>query len=192
MNITKVLVSYGDEENRKKLESYIEEKTGRKIDLGPVGYNGEATLQTMDVFFERISRTNITCAAYYPGKHFENVDEFIKWHSRLCDMQYFKAFKEVNDPNDVIALYYDDAKKESYYVCFRMFDKSDIEKFLIASDGKAIPISIKKDRAYWVMTSNSNFSILVFRKYDNEKRSFGSISPDYEDRMAFEYISSLI
>ena len=31
MNITKVLVPYGDEENRKKLESYIEEKTGRKI-----------------------------------------------------------------------------------------------------------------------------------------------------------------
>ena len=192
MNITKVLVPYGDEENRKKLESYIEEKTGRKIDLGPVSYNGEATLQTMDVFFERISRTNITCAAYYPGKHFENVDEFIKWHSGLYDMRYFTALKEVNNPNDVIALYYDDTKKESYYVCFRMFDKSDIERLLISSDGKAIPISIKKDRAYWVLLSSFNYSILVFRKYDDEKRSFGSISPDYEDMMVFEYISSLL
>ena len=192
MNITKVLVPYEDEENRKKLESYIEEKTGRKIDLGPVGYDGKLTLQTMDIFFEEISRTNITCAAYCPGIRFKSVDEFIKWHSSLYKMRYFKALKEVNDPNDVIALYFDDAKKESYYACFRMFDKRDIERFLIASDGKAIPISIKKDRAYWVLTSSYNYSILVFRKYDDEKRSFGSISPDYEDQMAFEYISSLI
>lgn len=192
MNITNVLVPYGDEENRKKLESYIEEKTGRKIDLGPIGYDGELTLQTMDVFFERISRTNITCVAYYPGKRFESVDEFIKWHSRLYDMRYFTALKEVNNPNDIIALYYDDIKKESYYVCFRMFDKSDIERFLIASEGKAIPISLKKDRAYWVLISSYNYSILVFRKHDDEKKSYGSISPDYEDRMAFEYINSLI
>ena len=192
MKIIKVLIPYENEEDKKKLESYIEEKLGRKIDLGPIGYNGTLTLQTTDVFFDKISRTNITCAAYYPGKHFENVDEFIKWHKRLYDMRYFDALKKLNDSNDLIALYYDDIKKESYYICFRMFDKNDINKYLGSSDGKAIPLSLKKDRAYWILTSNSNNSIIVFRKYSDESKPFGSISSDYEDCIAFEYISSLI
>ena len=80
MEIKRVLVPYSKVEDRTKLENYIEKKTGRKVDLGPIGYGGDLTLQTMDVDLSNIGRTNITCARYFPGRHFGSVDEFIEWH----------------------------------------------------------------------------------------------------------------
>ena len=86
MIVKRVLVPYSDEENRKKLEDYIEEATGKRVDLGPIRYGGQLTLQTMSVDFSEIGTTSITCAPYYPGKHFKNVDEFIEWHKSVSTM----------------------------------------------------------------------------------------------------------
>ena len=82
VKIKRVLVPYSNEEDKKKLEDYIREVTGKNVDLGPIGYGGELTLQTMNTDFSSITRTNITCVPHYPGKHFKNVDEFIEWHRK--------------------------------------------------------------------------------------------------------------
>ena len=74
------LVSYSKEEDKKKMEDYIFEVTGNIVDLGPIGYNGELTINIFSHDLTRISRINITCAPYFPGKRFRNVDEFINWH----------------------------------------------------------------------------------------------------------------
>ena len=82
VEIKRVLVPYSSEENKKKLEDYIREVTGKSVDLGPISYGGKLTLQTMNVDLSNISSTNITCAPYFPGRHFEDVDEFIEWHRK--------------------------------------------------------------------------------------------------------------
>ena len=88
VEIKRALVPYSSEEDKKKLEDYIIEVTGKMVDLGPISYGGKLTLQTMNVDFSNISKTTITCAHSCPGKHFKNVDEFIEWHR--------KEYKEIS------------------------------------------------------------------------------------------------
>ena len=78
-----MLVSYGTEENQKKLEDYISEVTGHPVNLGPLGYDGAGTILIISYDLKKINRTNVTGAVWYPGRKFRRVDEFIEWHKNL-------------------------------------------------------------------------------------------------------------
>lgn len=82
---TDVLVSYSKKESKQKLENYISEFTGRKINLGPIDYDGSLSINNISIDLRTISSVNITGAIHYPGKKFRDVDEFIEWHKK-----YFK------------------------------------------------------------------------------------------------------
>ena len=190
MKIERVLVPYHSEEEKKRLEDYLLEKTGRKTDLGPIQYGGKLTLQTIDIDLTKIGSTNITCAPYFPGLHFKNVNEFIEWHSRISDMHYPEAVKEATDPADVIALYYQEEKDEISYICFRMFYQWEIEKYLVSSDGKALPFE-NKGRKYWLLLSKTNGNMIMFTKTDSSNTPFMHISSDLKDLEFFRYLISM-
>ncbi|MBQ6477808.1 MAG: hypothetical protein IJI44_00415 [Erysipelotrichaceae bacterium] len=108
MEIKRVLVPYSKVEDRTKLENYIERMTGRKVELGPIGYGGDLTLQTINVDLSGIGRTNITYAHYFPGKHFRNVDEFIEWHENLQNRETSETPEERRVTADMLNQMIDD------------------------------------------------------------------------------------
>lgn len=94
-----ILVSYSKEENKKKLEDYIFEVTGKTIDLGPIGYNEDLSIKLFSFNLTDVEDCNIICASYFPGKRFEDVDEFIKWHKKTfyadkLSIIFFSKIKE--------------------------------------------------------------------------------------------------
>ena len=101
MRRLRVLVPYSSEYDKVRLQDYISKKTGRQIDLGPIGYGGKLTLQTMDVDLSNIDRCNVTCMGFFPGKHFKNVDEFLEWHDRLDGMGFLTAYSQCGDERDL-------------------------------------------------------------------------------------------
>ena len=190
MIVKKALVPYSNEENKKKLEDYIKGVTGKRIDLGPIHYGGKLTIQTMNVDFSEISTTNITCAPYFPGKHFKNVDEFIEWHKSVSVMDYPEACSQVKDRMDVVALYYEEDKNRISYVCFRMSGKQSIERYLISSDGEAKPFENDRIR-YCVLKSNVNGNMLMFRESRDEEEPFTDIKPYEWDLNFFRHLISV-
>ena len=105
----RVLVPYSSEYDKVRLQDYISKKTRRQIDLGPIGYGGELTLQTMDVDLSNIDRCNVTCKGFFPGKHFKNVDEFLEWHDRLDEMGFLSAYSQCRDERDLVTLHYEES-----------------------------------------------------------------------------------
>lgn len=186
----RTLVPYHTDEEKKKLEDYISERTGRNIDLGPIDYGGKLTLQTMDADFTNISSTQITYAGAFPGRHFRNVDEFIKWHSRISDMHYLEALNKVEDPMDVVALFYEETKHEISYICFRVFDRKDIERYLVSSDGNAMPFENKGNK-YWLLLSEVNGNMVMFSKTDRSNIPFTHIRTDLQELEFFKYLISM-
>lgn len=77
---------------------------------------------------------------------------------------YNKIYSNKRNNNSIIALFYDSEKQELSYVCFKMGDKSSIEKYLISSNGKAISYVPKNDCRYWMLNSSVNGSFLLFRQ----------------------------
>ncbi len=189
MKAKKVIVAYSNTEDRKKLEDYIEEAKGRRIDLGPIGYDGKLTIQTMNTDLTNISTTNITCAACFPGMRFGNVDEFIEWHRRIIEMHYLEALRQAKEHGDIIALFYDEEKDSISYICFRMFDKQDIEKYLVSSDGKAISIRNGKT-GYWLLMSNANGNMILFENTGRDDIKFSDIHPGNNHVEFFRYLIS--
>ncbi len=190
MKIKRVLVPYSTEKDKKKLESYIEKKTGRHVDLGDIHYGGKLTLQTMNIDLKHISSTNITCAHAFPGKHFKDVDEFIEWHEWIGKMHYPEAANEALDPLDVIALYYSKDKEDISYVCVTMFDRLSIEKYLVSSDGQALPFE-NNGIGYWLLISNVNGNMFMFRKTGDKDKPFTDIAPNDKDLSFFQYLVSV-
>ncbi len=186
----RTLIPYGTEDEKKRLEDYISEKTGKDVDLGPIGYGGKLTLQTMDADLTNISYTQITYARGFPGKHFGSVDEFIEWHRRISKMRYLEAYSQAEDPDDVIALFYDEAKNAISYVCFRMFDRQDIKKYLGESDGKAMAFENRYSR-YWLLMSSVNGNMLMFEKTGNEDMPYRSIGTEMMALDFFRYLISM-
>ena len=190
MRINKVFVPYGDDEDKKKLEDYIEEKTGERISLGPIGYGGELTIQMLDVFFNKINRINITCAALVSGKHFRSVDEFIKWHKRLDKMGYFEALKKCSDYKDVVALFYNEELDNISYAYFRMGDKNSIENLLGPCSKEALPIKVSDRVTYWLLLGETNNNLLLFGKV-NDNIDYSDISTNEDDIDFFKYLISI-
>ena len=189
MYTQKVLVSYRNETNKKKLEDYITEATNNSTDLGNIGYDGELTINTMNIDLTNISRTNITCAAAFPGVKFTEVDKFIEWHKRINRMGYIDALHNIKGPKDIIALYYDSKCNNITYVCLTMYDKSSIEKYIGSSDGKALAFT-NKNKKYWCLIGNETNSFLLFRQ-DNIK-SYTDISCSDDDISFAKYLFSII
>ena len=190
MYTQKVLVSYRNETNKKKLEDYITEATNNSTDLGNIGYDGELTINTMNIDLTNISRTNITCAAAFPGVKFTEVDKFIEWHKRINRMGYIDALHSVSNSNDIIALYYNSKTDEISYICIAMYDKSSIEKYLGSSCGMAIPFELKNNK-YWILLSNQTKDMIMFRKIDIDKRFFSSVNGSNEELEHFKYSINL-
>ena len=190
-NLKSVLVSYETKEHQKQLEEYIFQKTGRRTDFGRMDYDGDGTILRISLDLTKIEHTNVTGAIWFTGKKFQgNIDEFIRWHSRICAMHYPEAVDKAADPMDVIALFYQEEKDEISYVCFRMFDKQDIERYLVSSDGKALPFE-NRGRKYWLLMSKGSRNMLMFKKTDSSIPSFTHISSDLEDLEFFRYLISL-
>ena len=190
MKKLRTLVPYHTEEEKKRLEDYIFKKTGKRIDLGPIHYGGKLTLQTLDADLSHIDSTNITCAPYFPGPHFRNVDEFIDWHRRISDMHYLEAYNQATDEKDVVALSYDKKADKTSYVCFRMGDRKSIERCLSASKWKARSFK-NKYREYWVLLSTDNGNMLMFDKLKIKGRSFSHISSSNFDYDLFRNLISM-
>jgi hypothetical protein len=190
-NLKSVLVSYGTEEHQKQLENYISHKTGKKVDFGRMDYDGKGTILRISLDLTYIARTNVTAAIWFPGMKFRGeIDEFIKWHSRISDMHYPEAVKEATDPADVIALYYQEEKDEISYICFRMSYQWEIEKYLVSSDGKALPFE-NNGRKYWLLLSEVNGNMIMFTKTDYSNTPFMHVSSDLKDLEFFRYLISM-
>ncbi len=190
-NLESVLVSYGTSEHQKQLENYISQKTGKKVDFGRMDYDGSGTILRISLDLCKIDHMNVTGAIWFPGKKFRGeIDEFIEWHSRIFEMHYPEAVKEAADPTDVIALYHQEEKNEISYVCVRMSDKHDIEKYLVSSDGKAFPFE-NDGRKYWLLSSRINGNMLMFAKTDNSNTQYWHISSDMKDLEFFRYLISV-
>ena len=190
MKVRKVLVSYRNETDKKKLEDYIREVTDNPIDLGDVGYDGALTINTMNIDLTNVNRTNITCAAAYPGPKFAEVDKFIKWHKRISKMGYIEALNNISGPNDIIALYYDSKNDNISYVCLTMYDKSCIEKYIGLSDGKAISFDLNKNK-YWLLISKENNNALLFRNTVKDNISSYSVDCSNKELEDFKYFINL-
>ncbi len=190
-NLNWVLVSYGTTEHQKQLENYISQRTGQKVGFGRMDYDGKGTILRISLDLTEIHRTNVTGAIYFPGKKFRGeIDEFIEWHSRISEMHYPEAVKEATDPADVIALYYQEEKDEISYICFRMFYQWEIEKYLVSSDGKALPFE-NNGRKYWLLLSMVNGNMIMFTKTDSSNTPFMHISSDLKDLEFFRYLISM-
>ena len=190
-NLNYVLVSYGTKERQKQLENYISQRTGRKIDFGRMDYDGKGTILRISLDMTEIYRTNVTGAIWFPGKKFRGeIDEFIKWHTRISDMHFPEAVNRSNDPMDVIALFYNEEKEEISYICFRMSDRQSIERYLVSSDGKALPLE-NKGRKYWLLPSETNGNMLMFSRTDISSKQYSNISTDEEDLDFFRYLISM-
>lgn len=185
-----VLASYSTEENKKKLEDYISEITGRSVDLGPLAYDGKGSILIIGPDLQKISSCNVTGAIHFPQRKFRDVDEFIDWHKNVSAIGYQEACCQVEDGLDVVALYYKEDKNNISYVCFRTFDKQSIGQHLVSSDGKALPFENNGNR-YWLLMSGSNGNMLMFRKTGNKEKPFADIRPDDRDLDFFRYLISL-
>ena len=170
MNRLRTLVPYSNDSDKKKLEDYIKEKIGKHIDLGPIGYDGKPTIQTLDADLTHIDRTNITCAYAFPGIHFKNVDQFLEWHKQISEMHYLESAKEAEKENGIVALYYHAKTEEISFICFHVNDRQDIEQY------HAISFETKYAR-YRLLTSDVNGDMIMFRQTGGEDRSFMDIRP---------------
>ena len=189
------VVSYETEEQRNQLEEYLSGKSGRKVDL-----SGIKGLETCTVLSIRLDLTEIVSltvmgaiARLWSGeKSFgSGIDEFIDWYDRISNMHYPEAVAKAKHRADVIALYYNEEVNEISYICFRMFDRKDIEKYLVSSTGKALPIDIA-DEEYWLLESDVNGNKILFsRDEDEDSMPFDSISTDQKDIDLFKYLITL-
>ncbi len=186
----KALVSCGTEENKKKLEDYISEKTGRSIDLGPLAYGGHGSILIISPDLQKISSCNVTGAIHFPQRKFRDVDEFIDWHKSVSAMRYPETCSQVKDGADVVALYYEEDKNSISYVCFRMFDKQSIGQHLVSSDGKTFPFENNGNR-YWLLMSGSNGNMLMLRRTGSKEKPFADIRADDRDLSFFRYLISV-
>ena len=67
------------EEGKKRIEELIFRKTGKKLEIGPLDYDGKCTLLTFKDNLTKINKINVTSAIYFPGIHFHSEEKFIKW-----------------------------------------------------------------------------------------------------------------
>ena len=104
-------------------------------------------------------------------------------------MHYPEAAAKLTDPNDVIALYYQEENDEISYICFRMYDKQDISRYLISSDGEALPFENKRWK-YWLLLSDVNRNTILFKRSDNPDKPFGNIASGMEDLEFFRCLIS--
>ena len=188
MKMFKLIVPFHTEEEKRRLEDYFSERTGRPVDLGPIDYDGKMTIIAADADLTEFHHTNITCAACFPGMRFHDPVRFIKWHQRVTEMGYLVAWKEQEDPNDVIALFYEEKTQKISYVCVRMGDKKRIEAYLGPSEGKAIPIRRDKNHSCWLLLSNTNGNMLMFTKTENTGRPFRDIDSGDEALDFFRHL----
>ena len=174
MEILGVLVSYSTEENKRKLEDYIEERTGRHVDLGPIGYDGKLTIQTMDADLTHIGRSNITCAPYFPGPRFRDVDEFIRWHRNAEGRGYFKAYEEAKEHDDILALHYDKKTEKTSYISFEKHLEKDLEKYFKVMETKT------KNKSYRLLISRINGNMIMCRMGNGHPWNIGWNPDDLE------------
>ena len=175
MIVKEVLVYHSTEESYKKLDDYIYSKTGKKNNLRPLEFGGKGSVIDLDLNI--LAGLTVITGIYFPGKRFKKVDEFIKWHSRICKMQYPEAVDSVKDSNDLVALFYDYETDRISYICFRMFDKDSIERYLIKQNDKAISFDTSYGE-YWILNSKVNGNIILLRKANSENNTFTDINPD--------------
>lgn len=189
------VVSYETEEQRNQLEEYLSGKSGRKVDLS--GIKGLETCTVLSIRLDLSEIVSLTVmgaiARSWSGeKSFgSRIDEFIDWYDRISNMHYPEAVAKAKHRADVIALYYNEEVNEISYICFRMFDRKDIDNYLVSSTGKALPIDIA-DKEYWLLESDVNGNKILFsRDEDEDFMPFDSISTDQKDIDLFKYLITL-
>ena len=103
-------------------------------------------------------------------------------------VEYETAKRNKKTSNDVVALFYDEKIDEIAFVTFTMFDKKSIEFFLDSSDGKAISYVPDKDHKYWLLISETDGNVLMFRQNESNEKPFEDIDPSKD----FKQFESLI
>ncbi|MBR2809717.1 MAG: hypothetical protein IKE33_05835 [Erysipelotrichaceae bacterium] len=189
------VVSYETEEQRNQLEDYLSGKSGRKVDLSGIKGLETCTILSIRLDLSEINSLTVMGAiarSWSGEKSFgSGIDEFIDWYDRISNMHYPEAVAKAKHRADVIALYYNEEVNEISYICFRMFDRKDIENYLVSSTGKALPIDIA-DKEYWLLESDVNGNKILFsRDEDEDSMPFDSISTDQKDIDLFKYLITL-
>ena len=173
MRRIRALIPYSNEYDRDRLQKYLRKKTGRQIELGPIGYGGKLTLQTMDVDLTHIDRCNITCQHAFPGRHFKNVSEFLEWHVRLDLMGFLSAYGQCREEDDYVALYYEQEINRISYVRVCTKQIQDIQDRFAAGEGET-----ESHDTYLLLHSNITENILMIGKVKSDAKPYRDISPD--------------
>ena len=187
------VVSYENEKQRKQLEDYLSLGSGHKVDLRKIKGDEKENIFMISLDLKEIKKTDRISTFYASNKYSgEQIEDFIRWHSRVSDMHLAKALEKAIHPADLIALHYNEESDEISYICFRMLDRQDIEKYLVSTDGIPEPVQIKGAR-YWLLESDVNRNKILFTRSDDydDPNSFENISPYQWDLDLFKYLITL-